>query len=97
HGSSIITNRPAAMRMNSWVQTFMPFYNFFNNAAQRNYEFGWKAKLAMQGRDLPEMTGFEREQFEKGLKHIPEVLGGFLTFGVLVSLIEQAVDPLPPD
>ncbi len=41
HGSTIITNRPAAMRMNSWVQTFMPFYNFFNNAAQRNYEFMW--------------------------------------------------------
>ncbi len=83
--------------MNSWVQTFMPFYNFFNNAAQRNYEFMWKAKLALQGRELPEMKGFEKEQYEKGFKHIPEVLGGFLTFGVLVSLIEQAVDPLPPN
>ncbi len=97
HGSTIITNRPAIMRANAFVNTFMPFYNFFNNAANRNYEFMWKSKLALQGRDLPEMTGFEREQYEKGFKHVPEILGGFLTFGVLVSLIEQAVDPLPPD
>ena len=97
HGSSIITNRPAAMRMNPWVQTFMPFYNFFNNALQRNYEFAWKSKLALQGRSLPEMTGFEKEEYDKGFKHLPEILGGFLTFGVIVSMVEQAVDPLPSD
>jgi len=85
------------MRMNPYVQTLMPFYNFFNNALQRLHEFSWKAKLSMEGRELPEMTGFEKEEFEKGKKHIPEVLGGFLTFGVIVSLVEQAVDPLPDE
>ncbi len=94
HGSSILTNRAAVMRSNPWVMSMLPFYNFFSNALQRTYELGWQSKLATQGRELPEMTGFEKETFEKGMKHVPNILGGVMTYGVLVSLIEQAVDPL---
>lgn len=97
HGSTIITNRPAVMRMNAFVNTFMPFYNFFSNALQRNYELAWRAKLSLSGRELPEMTGFEKEQYQRGLSHLPFIMGGLMTYGVMVSLIEQAVDPLPDD
>jgi len=96
HGSSILSNRPGIMRYNSpFARLIMPFYNFMSNALQRNYELGWKAKLATQGRELPEMTGFEKEQFEAGPQHIKSLIGGVMVYGVMVSLIEQMVDPLP--
>ena len=98
HGSSILTNRPGIMRYNSpFVRAIMPFYNFFSNALQRNYELAWKAKLAMQGRDLPEMVGFEKEKFESGPQHIAPLIGGLMVYGVIPSMIEQMVDPLPQE
>ena len=98
HGSSILSNRPGIMRYNSpFARAIMPFYNFLNNALQRNYENAWKAKLAMQGRELPEMTGFEKEQFDAGPQHILPLMGGLMVYGVIPSLIEQWVDPLPDD
>jgi hypothetical protein len=98
HGSSILSNRPGIMRYNSpFARLIMPFYNFMSNALQRNYELAWKTKLAMQGRDLPEMKGFEEEQFKAGPQHIKSIIGGLMVYGVMVSLIEQKVDPLPDD
>ena len=96
HGSSIVSNRPGIMRYNSpFAKMIVPFYNFLSNALQRNYELAWKSKLAMQGRELPEMTGFEKEQFEAGPQHIKSIIGGVMVYGVMVSLIEQMIDPLP--
>jgi hypothetical protein len=97
HGSTIIGARAGIMRARDpygLIKTILPFYNFMSNALQRNFEMGWRAKLAMQGRELPEMTGFEKESFEKGRKNLPNILGGALVFGPFVSLIEQAIDPI---
>lgn len=95
HGSTIIANRPTMLRKGGLWAFLTPFYNFFNNALQRNYEYGWQAKLALKGRTLPEMTGFEKEEYAKGMSHLPTILGGFITFAIIPSLIEQVVEPLP--
>jgi hypothetical protein len=98
HGSTIIGARAGVMRTRDpygLVKTFMPFYNFMSNALQRNYEMMWRAKLAMTGREVPEMKGFEKESYEKGFKNLKFAMGGIMVYGVLTSLIEQAVDPLP--
>ena len=59
HGSSIVSNRSGIQRHYSpFVRLSMPFYNFLSNAMQRNYENAWMSKLSVQGRELPEMTGF---------------------------------------
>lgn len=96
HGSSILSNRSAIMRSQSpLTKLLIPFYNFFNNALQRNYELAWKAKLAFEGRKLPEMKGFLEDEFKKGPQHILPLIGGVMVYGVIPSLIEQIVDPLP--
>ncbi len=95
HGSSILSNRPALMRAGGLWKLVTPFYNFFNNALQRNYELAWKSKLAIQGLEVPEMVGFDSAEFKAGPAHIPRIIGGLIVFGVIPSLIEQMVDPLP--
>ncbi len=96
HGSTIVGAKSQLLRINNpIVRSFMTFYNFFNNAVQRNYEYAWKSKLAITGRELPEMTGHEKEQFQRGFKNLPNILGGILTFGPMVGIFEQLVDPLP--
>ena len=94
HGSSILSNRPALMRAGGLWKLVTPFYNFFNNALQRNYELAWKSKLAVQGREVPEMVGFDSKEFKAGIEHIPKIIGGIIVFGVIPSLIEQMVSPL---
>lgn len=95
HGSSLLANRPSIMRQNAFVRFIMPFYNFFNNALQRNYELAWRAKAAITRPELPEMEGFEAEKFRGGAKETAKIIGGLMAFGVIPSLIEQAMDPLP--
>ena len=97
HGSSILSNRPSLMRAGGLWKMVSPFYNFMGNAFNRNYEIGWNAKLAMQGRELPEMVGFDSKEFKAGPQHIPSIIGRVMVFGVMVSLIENMVDPLPQD
>lgn len=97
HGSSIVSNRPSLMRAGGLWKLVSPFYNFFNNALQRNYELAWQSKLAIQGREVPEMVGFDSKEFKAGLDHIPRIIGGLIVFGVVPSLIEQMVDPLPQE
>jgi hypothetical protein len=93
HGSSILTNRSAMQRhFSPFVRLLMPFYNFMGNALQRNYELAWQAKLAMQGRELPEMTGFLKEKYEAGPQHIPRIMGGVAVFGLSLSLIAYLVN-----
>ena len=95
HGSSILSNRSGIMRYNSpFVRAIIPFYNFLNNAAQRNYELAWMSKLAIQGRELPAIKGFEEEKFKTGPQHIAKIIGGLMVFGIAPSLIEQWVDPI---
>jgi hypothetical protein len=96
HGSTIVGAKSQIMRINNpIVRSFMPFYNFFNNALNRNYEYAWKSKLALTGRELPEMTGFEKEKFDRGAKNLLNIAGGLLTYGPLVGIIENLVDPIP--
>jgi hypothetical protein len=96
HGSSILTNRSAVQRAQSpFVRLLMPFYTFLSNALQRNYELAWKAKLATQGRELPEMPGFLEEKFEAGPQHILPIMGGVAVFGLAVGLIEHLVSGQP--
>jgi hypothetical protein len=95
HGSSILSNRPSLMRAGGLWKMVSPFYNFFNNALQRNYELAWQSKLAVQGREVPEMVGFDSKEFKAGVEHIPKIIGGLIVYGIIPSLIEQMVDPLP--
>jgi hypothetical protein len=96
HGSSILTNRSAVQRHQSpFVRLIMPFYTFLSNALQRNYELAWKAKLATQGRELPEMPGFLEEKFEAGPQHILPIMGGVAVFGLAVGLIEHLISGQP--
>lgn len=96
HGSAILSNRAGVMRYPSALARLAtPYYNFFSNALQRLYEQAWKSKLALQGRSLPEMTGFLEEKFKAGPQHIKSIIGGLMVFGIMPSLIEQMVDPLP--
>ena len=96
HGSSILTNRPAIQRHPSpFVRLIMPFYNFLSNALQRNYELAWKAKLATQGRELPDMPGFLEEKFEAGPQHILPIMGGVAVFGLAVGLVDQLISGQP--
>ncbi len=96
HGSSILTNRSAIQRHQSpFVRLLMPFYTFMSNAMQRNYELAWKAKLATQGRELPEMPGFLEEKFEAGPQHILPIMGGVAVFGLAVGLIDHMISGSP--
>jgi hypothetical protein len=95
HGSSIVSNRSGIQRHYSpFVRLSMPFYNFLGNALQRNYENAWMAKLAVQGRELPEMTGFLKEKFEAGPQHIKRIIGGVMVFGFAVGLTEWLASKL---
>lgn len=92
HGSSIITNRSQVQRMTSpFARALTPFYNFLGNDLQRVYELAWKAKLAMQGRELPEMPGFLEEKFKAGPQHILPLMGGVAVFVGAVGIIHHMI------
>lgn len=95
HGSTLIASRPAIMRQHPIFSSLLPFYTFFNNSLQRLYENAWRAKLSLSGRELPEMTGFEKTTFDRGMKNLMPAVGGLLLYSVVPSLIEQLVSPLP--
>ena len=95
HGSSLLGYRTAIMRQGPLVRGIMPYYNFFSNVLQRNYESMWTAKARMKGMTLPEMPGFDEEVFKKSSALAAKsAIGGLLIFGVGLSLVEEAADKL---
>lgn len=86
HGSSAVAARPRIMRGGPLAQFATPFYTFFNEMFQRQYEMAWKAKDAL---------GLAREgNLEEAKKAIPGLMGGLWAYVVFPALIEQAVSPI---
>lgn len=85
HGSSAIAAKPALMRspIGRWAA---PFYTFFNEMLQRQYEMAWRAKDAL--------GEFKEGEYRAGLKELPNLMGGLWAYVVFPALIEQAVSPL---
>ncbi len=85
HGSSAVAARPALMRsgVGRWVA---PFYTFFNEMLQRQYEMAWRAKDAI--------GQFSEGEYREGLKEVPNLMKGLWAYVVFPALIEQAVSPL---
>lgn len=52
HGSSIGVSKPKIMRSGPIGNAIVPFYNFFNTAANLQYEAAWKAKMFLEKRQL---------------------------------------------
>lgn len=86
HGSSAVAARPRIMRGGPLAQFATPFYTFFNEMFQRQYEMAWKAKDAL---------GMAREgDLQSALKEVPGLMGGLWAYVVFPALIEQAVSPI---
>jgi hypothetical protein len=85
HGSSAVAARPALMRsgVGRWVA---PFYTFFNEMLQRQYEMAWRAKDAL--------GQFNEGEYKEGLKEVPNLMKGLWAYVVFPALIEQAVSPI---
>lgn len=88
HGSTAITNLPAAMRGGELMRSFTTLYNFGNAFGNRQYEMAWRAKEEA-GEATPEETHEGLDQMRK-----PNGLWLGLFFFVLVpSFVEEWVSP----
>lgn len=89
HGSTAITNRPAAMRggaLASWVTSL---YGFFSHMLNRQFEMAWRARDVM---------GAVREgDWETVQEHLPHITKGIFSYIILPALIEELVTPLTND
>lgn len=97
HGSSLLASRPALLRStNAFVRMLAPYYGFVNNALNRTYEFGGKAKILLKkdGITLPGMPGFPEETYGRSAANVRDVIGGFFVYGVMASVIETGVEKL---
>lgn len=86
HGSSAIAARPRVMRGGALAQFATPFYTFFNEMFQRQYEMAWRAKDAL--------GEFSEGNYREGLKEVPNLMGGLWAYVVFPALIEQMVSPI---
>lgn len=86
HGSSAVAARPRIMRGGALAQLATPFYTFFNEMFQRQYEMAWRAKDAL--------GQFSEGEYRAGLKEVPNLAKGLWAYVVFPALIEQAVSPL---
>jgi hypothetical protein len=83
HGSSAITNLPAAMRGGAMSRWLTSVYGFFNHIFNKYWELGWKSKqaigLATSGQAL------------EGAKMVPGIAMGVFSYVIMPALIEQWV------
>ena len=86
HGSSATAARPRIMRGGPLAQMATPFYTFFNEMFQRQYEMAWRAKDAL--------GQFKEGEYKEGLKEVPNLAKGLWAYIIFPALIEQAVSPL---
>jgi len=91
HGSSAVAARPRIMRGGPLAQLATPFYTFFNEMFQRQYEMAWRAKDAIEGRSLEQERSGE---YKAGLKELPNLAKGLWAFIVFPALVEQLVSPI---
>lgn len=85
HGSSATAARPAIMRGGPLAQLATPFYTFFNEMFQRQYEMAWRAKDAV--------GQFSDGDYRAGLKEVPNLAKGLWAYVIFPALIEQMVSP----
>lgn len=79
------------MRGGALAQFATPFYTFFNEMFQRQYEMAWRAKDAIEGRSLEQERSGE---YKAGLKEVPNLVKGLWAFVVFPALVEQLVSPV---
>lgn len=95
HGSSLIASRAGILRMGPMGRLALPYYNFFSNALQRNYEAYHFAQARLQGKELPAMRGFDAEVVEKNkLAAAKAIVGGLIVYGIMPSLIESMAESI---
>lgn len=90
HGSSALAARPRIMRGGPLAQLATPFYTFFNEMFQRQYEMAWKAKDALRGKSR---SIEEQGLYEGGKKEVGNMMGGLWAYVVFPAMVEQLVSP----
>jgi len=90
HGSTAVTARPYITRSgNPMVRAAAPFYTFFNEMLQRQYDTAWRAKDAA--------NYYKRGEYEKGKAMLPKIAMGIWTYWAFQALVEQAISPIQFD
>lgn len=89
HGSSVVTNRPAAMRGGQMAQWVTSLYGFFSHMLNRQFEMMWQASDSFQGA--------KKGNYEEATKHLPSIAAGFFSYIIFPALIEEMVTPLSND
>jgi len=89
HGSTAITNRPAAMRGGQLAQWLTSLYGFFSHMLNRQFEMAWQASDAFKGVKKGDLTDLN--------KYKGQLVAGFFSYIILPALIEEAVTPLTND
>jgi hypothetical protein len=86
HGSTATTARPYWMRQGVAARATMPFYTFFNDMLQRQYETAWRAKDAV--------GYFKDGNYLRGKEEISKVAMGIWAYFLFPAIVEQAVSPI---
>jgi hypothetical protein len=64
----------------------MPFYTFFNDMLQRQYETAWRAK---------DIKGYREDgNYLKGKEEVSKVATGIWTYFLFPAIVEQAISPI---
>lgn len=91
HGSSAVAARPRIMRGGPLAQLATPFYTFFNEMFQRQYEMAWRAKDTLRGKSR---SVEEQGLYEGGKAEVKNALGGMWAYVIFPALVEQMVSPV---
>lgn len=91
HGSSAVAARPRIMRGGPLAQFATPFYTFFNEMFQRQYEMAWQAKDALRGKSR---SVEEQGLYEGGKQEVKNFMGGLWAYVLFPALVEQVVSPV---
>jgi hypothetical protein len=86
HGSTATTARPYWMRQGVAARATMPFYTFFNDMLQRQYETAWRAKDAA--------NYLKDGNYQRGLEEMPKIAMGIWAYFLFPAIVEQAVSPI---
>ena len=79
------------MRGGPLAQLATPFYTFFNEMFQRQYEMAWRAKDTLRGKSR---SVEEQGAYEGGKAEVKNALGGMWAYVIFPALVEQMVSPV---
>lgn len=88
HGSTVITNRPQAMRGGVLARMMTTFYTFFNHMWNKQYEMLWKARVA-----AGYTTDAAAQQAIKDMGPLGGLPGGLWAYVIAVAIVEELVTP----